>query len=279
VSSRSFTEEDAAFVRTRSAELEAEFAPFFAARRALFPRWRRLMDCLARARDEVLEYGWSHRQHFEEAHNEVCVALSVLDNPRSRVRHLNYEPSLRGTRKTIDFRVEVDGRIPCYLDVKTIAPKSVDRWNQFDAFRTKGRIGTPSRLALDKEWLGGELWHAWFAARARMLEYTLELEEKAVAGGLLEENVGAVLMLCSNGFDWHGDALEDFVAFYVHGLHRFDDPFAEIEQHFVEMQRLELPRRLRRFAYLERPADAVRPGLVRWNVTSPRLDPAALVHG
>jgi hypothetical protein len=34
-----------------------------------------------------------------------------------------------------------------------------------------------------------------------MLSYRLELEEKAAAGGLLEQNARPVLVLCSNGFD------------------------------------------------------------------------------
>ena len=33
-------------------------------------------------------------------------------------------------------------------------------------------------VAVSKEWMGGEIWHQMFAARARMLEYTLELEGK-----------------------------------------------------------------------------------------------------
>ncbi|MGA2906040.1 MAG: hypothetical protein ABSD98_19615, partial [Candidatus Korobacteraceae bacterium] len=36
---------------------------------------------------------------------------------------------------------------------------------------------------ISQQWLGGEIRHAWFAARGRMLEYSLELGQKIAEVG------------------------------------------------------------------------------------------------
>lgn len=267
---RPFTEESAAWVRRHCAEIERGFSPFFEARAAVFPRWWSLLERLRAAEEAVLDRGWPRWRQVDEAHNEMCAARAILANPRSLVRRLDYELPLDDTPKTIDFLVAVEGRIACYVDVKTIAPTSLDRWDHFEQARRAGRFGDPSMLVLEREWLGGEIYHAWFAARTRMLEYTLE--DKASLGRLVGRNVGAVLLLCSNGFDWHEDALEDFVAFYTRGRHRFDDPFAAMERYHIAAKGLDLPRRLRNFAYLERPSGSLDARKVSWNVTPPKFD-------
>lgn len=269
---RPFTDDDAAWLRSHCSQIEREFSPFFEDHIAVFPEWPRLIDRLGQARDAVLARGWERRQQIEEAHNEICVAVAILDNPNSLVRRLEYEPPLQGTLKTIDFVAVMDGRPRCFVDVKTIAPRSIDRWEQYERAREGPLLGDPPMLGLHREWLGGEIWHAWFTARGRMLEYTLELEDKISVAGLVEQNAAALLVLCSNGFDWHEDALEDFVAFYADGRHRFDDPFAAMERHDIEARRLELPRRLRTFSYLERGSGALCPAKIVWHVTPPRVD-------
>jgi hypothetical protein len=55
-------------------------------------------------------------------------------------------------------------------------------------------------VVIAEEWLGGEIWHAWFAARARMLEYALGLERKIADANLGGENKLFVLALCGEGF-------------------------------------------------------------------------------
>lgn len=269
---RPFTDDDAAWMRSHCCEIERQFSPFLEARAAVFPEWHRLMDRLGEARDAVLARGWSRRQQIEEVHNEICVAVAILDNPRSLVRKLEYEPPLQGTPKTIDFLAVMEGRPRCFVDVKTIAPRSIDRWEQFEKACERFLLGDPPMLGLSREWLGGEIWHAWFTARGRMLEYTLELEDKVTLAGLAQQSAAALLVLCSNGFDWHADALEDFVAFYAGGRHRFDDPFAAMERYDIEARGLELPRKLRTFSYLERGSAALHPAKIVWNVTPPRFD-------
>lgn len=64
------------------------------------------------------------------------------------------------------------------MDVKTITQAPKDRWEQFDTAREEERFPENHIVGLFKEWMDGEIWHGWCAARGRMLEYTLELEEK-----------------------------------------------------------------------------------------------------
>ena len=45
-----------------------------------------------------------------------------------------------------------------------------------------------------------------------MLEYSLELEQKIAGAGLATGDTICVLALCGDGFHWHRDQLEDFVA-------------------------------------------------------------------
>ncbi|MBX9682661.1 MAG: hypothetical protein K2X41_02620 [Hyphomicrobium sp.] len=104
------------------------------------------------------------------------------------------------------------------------------------------------QLLFSKEWLGGELWHNSFAARSRMLEYTLELEQKTAECMLQADNTFFVLMLCGEGFYWNEDELEDFVAFYFTGAHRSDDAFSKAEAQHMGENSLKLAKTISRFA-------------------------------
>ena len=80
---------------------------------------------------------------------------------------------------------------------------------------------------------------------------------------------GLVYVFCSNGYHWYQDELEDFVAFYVEGRHRWDDPLANMERHHIEQLKLELPRRVRTFAYMGRQSGATYPRKLNWHVVAP----------
>ena len=160
------------------------------------------------------------------------------------------------------------------MDVKTIKPEDTDRWEQFERARAEGWFPENVIVAISEEWGGGEIWHAWFAVRGRMLEYSLELEQKIKEARLAEENVGTVLALCSDGFRWRQDQLEDFVAFYATGAYRADDPFSEMERKHVANNNISIVRTISRFAYFERKQGEVRPRRVNWYVRPPR-DPFA----
>ena len=121
-------------------------------------------------------------------------------------------------------------------------------------------------VVIAEEWLGGEIWHAWFAARARMLEYTRELERKTAEANLSGENKLFVLALCSDGFRWQQDGLEDFVSFYYSGVHRGDDAFSKAELRYISDKKITLNRTISQFAYMKRAQSQIRPARLNWNV-------------
>src|SRR5712692_7705663 len=180
---RSFTEKNRMWVRSYCSALERELGACLFAHSEVFHDGRRLLDRLLSARDAVCSTGWPEWHTLDEAHNEICVALAVLaSSPTQAIERLQYEQPLPGTPKTIDFLVTARDGKRYYIDVKTISPKSRNRWEKYVEAQQKGWLS--SHVTLRKEWLGGEIWHDITASRGRMLEYTLELEKKIHAAAI-----------------------------------------------------------------------------------------------
>jgi hypothetical protein len=264
------TAEDIAWVEAYAAEVQKSFGVEFAAAADRFKDGKLLLERFRAAIDSVLKDGRGHFRAVDEAHNELCVAGALLANTQLKFVRLEYEPPLPGCSKTIDFRATADDEQIGCVDVKTIKPEDTDRWEQFERANTEGWFPENVIVGLSQQWLGGEIWHAWFAARGRMLEYALELEEKIAAAGLAADNVIRVLALCGDGFRWQQDQLEDFVAFYSTGIYRGDDSFAQVERKYMEDKKLSLLRNISRFAYFQRKQGEIRPNRVNWNVRPPR---------
>jgi hypothetical protein len=85
-----------------------------------------------------------------------------------------------------------------------------------------------------------------------------------------EENLIRVLALCSDGFRWHRDQLEDFVSFYSGGVYRGDDTFSQAEQKYMTDKKISLKRTISRFAYLQRKQGEMGPNRMNWHVRPPR---------
>lgn len=218
----------------------------------------------------MLENGRSLVSGVDEAHNELCVVSQLLANAEPLFTLLEYEPALPGCAKSIDFRATTADGLTLYVDVKTIKPKPKDRWDQFVKAREDGWLPENVHVTLAKEWLGGELWHGMFAARARMLEYALGLEEKIRDCKLAaDDKTFFILCLCGEGFHWHHDGLEDFVAFYRSGSHRGDDPFSKAETKYIADNKITLDRTITRFACMNRPQFDLRHRRLNWNVQPP----------
>ena len=62
--------------------------------------------------------------------------------------------------------------------MKTIHPELLDAWEKYEEALAKGRFPDNARLVLDKSWMGGQLYHKYFSARAKMLTHAQDLEEK-----------------------------------------------------------------------------------------------------
>lgn len=245
------------------------FSSVFAEATERFLDGERLLQRFSEAVDSVLR-GASFSA-VDEAHNELCTARALLLNTKPRFSSIAYEPPLPGCAKSIDFRATYDPGWAAFVDVKTIKPQPKDRWEQFERALSEGWFPQNVTVGLSKEWLGGEIWHAWFAARARILEYTRELERKISECGLAgRQNTVITLALCGTGVDWHKDQLEDFVQFYRIGRHRSDDPFAKVEMHSMRNNKTTLDRTVTRFAYMKRRQGVLFPSRLIWNVQGPK---------
>ncbi len=211
----------------------------------------------------------------DEAHNELCIAEALLANPLLRFVKIDYEPKLANCKKTIDFRAESEDGLIVFVDVKTIKPNSIDRWDQYGRAMREGWFPKNVEFILDENLLGGELWHNAFAARSSMLKYSIEFEEKIDQSDLKNSGFVSVLAFCGEGFYWREDELEDFASFYFSGKHRSDDPFAIAEARFVTENGIAFARTISSFASMRRPQGEIHQERLNWNVQAP-IDPAFL---
>lgn len=246
-------EEDIAWVKGYAKEVSDAFEGIFTGAKDRCKGGPRLIERFKAAIEEVLESGRGKFRAVDEAHNELCIAAAILQDPNPKFTILDYEPSLAECAKTIDFRARTTDGVTVFIDVKTIKPVPKDRWEQFEKALKEGWLPDNMKLMFSKEWLGGELWHNRFATRSRMLEYTLELEQKIADCKLQADKTFFVLMLCGEGFYWREDELEDFVSFYLTGAHRSDDPFSKAESKYIGERKLTLRKTISRFACMRRP--------------------------
>lgn len=268
---RELTAEDLKWLEEYRKQVTEAFTPIFSEAAGRFPDGERLLRRSHEALDAVRS-GSSFRA-VDEAHNELCIAKALLANTKPRFSWMAYEPALPGCAKSIDFRASSDDGCIVYVDVKTIKPEPKDRWDQFERALKEGWLSENVVVAVSKKWMGGEIWHQMFAARARMLEYTLELEGKIRDCGLKDqEKTLFILALCGAGFHWHEDELEDFVQFYRTARHRSDDPFSKAESNYIGEKQITLERTVSRFACMRRRQGEVLHTRLNWNVQFP-IDP------
>jgi hypothetical protein len=262
--------DDVAWVKAHAAAVNETFGREFEVARDRFKGGQVLLDRFSAAIEWVLKNGRGYFRAVDEVHNEICIASALLANRRLRFIRLEYEPALPGCAWTIDFRATADTGQIVYIDVKTIKPEDTDRWDQFEKAMREGWIADNVQVAISQQWLGGEIWHTWFAARARMMEYTLELESKIAEGNPAGENMLFLLALCGDGFRWQQDGLEDFVSFYYSGVHRADDAFSKVELKYMADKKITLNRTISQFAYMKRPQSQIRQTRLNWKVRPPR---------
>lgn len=255
-------------VRDYVTRIATELAERIAHHSKRFPDGAKLLRKLTSERDRAPTNGL---RAFDEIHNEVVVALALLESQDADVRTLRYEPPLPGTDKTIDFQVEFENDHVAYIDVKSIVPKAVDKWSQYEQAQQQGWMPASAGVVLDKRMLGGELWHFGVAARSRMLEYAMELEAKIEFAKAMHPSATVCLMLCSMGFHWSRDELEDFAGFYRSGTHRPDDPYSVMEAKHLHDKQIVLSRGIDAFAFLERMQFELEASEINWRVAPPPL--------
>ena len=193
-------------------------------------------------------------RRMTELVNEISIANIILSDRRTQCILLEYEPPLRTGNCTIDYLATYSTH-HLYFDVKTIHPQTMEDWKGYEAFQSY----LPSNVGviLEREEMGGEIWHDMYASRSHMLDYTLELESK-IELCRPYSNTCFVMTFCSNGFDWSLDELEDFADFYHIGIHNPDDPFSEAEKYDIGNRDIMLNRTINAFCYHERPETDLR---------------------
>jgi hypothetical protein len=253
-----------------AASVEKAFGEQFKAAAGRLVGGDRLLSQLTDAMAAVKSHGREKFSGVDEAHNELCVASALLAGKRTVFKTIEYEPPLPNTNETIDFVCKVGSGNMLYVDAKTIHPALTDRWDQFEKIKAEGKIPQSVNVVLSKNWLGGELWHSMFAARGRMLEYTLEFERKIRAANLAAAGNHSTIVFGGAGFHWHEDELEEFVGFYKTGEHIPGDAFADMEAWYIKTKDIRLDRTVGAFAAMRRYQFDLHHTRLNWNVLPPQ---------
>ena len=261
-------------VESYAAEVSRTFRAEFDSAVDRFKDSRKLIERFTSNISAVLSNGRSTFAPVDAAHNELCIASQLLANTNPRFTRLQYEPVIRGSPKSIDFRAITDDGCTFFVDVKTIKPEARERWEQYDRAVRGGWFPKNVRVTRSENWLGGELWHSMFAARTRMLEYTVELEVKIRDCKLEDDRTVFILALCGEGFHWRKRGLEDFVSFYRTGSHRAHDPFSKMETQYIAENKIALARTITRFACMNRGQREIRHGRLDWDVHPSTFEPS-----
>ena len=255
---------------------ERDLCTFLEAQGERFPSAAALLGRYRAAAKRLLEEGPDAEPDFQSAHNELSVALALLENVvEPQLVRLDYEPAMASCEKRFDFRAAFEEGPPTWVEVKTICPAWQDDWERFRSHVESGRFPDNAHIILSEQGLGGELYHNSFSARSKMLAYTLETEAK-VAACLQPKGLNVVVLaLCSNGFAWHVDELEDFLFLYRRGRHYDGDPFRLMEAYEIEREGVQLTRSIDHFAFIKRPDTALKAQGGVWSVKPPRWPPWA----
>jgi hypothetical protein len=217
----------------------------------LFPSNQNLLSRYQNAYNTCYNRGSFYLSQFMEAHNEICVAVALLQDDKS-VKRLEYEPPLSYTDRRFDFLIERNDDKRFWIEVKSVRPKQLDAWNKFTSIKDRRLLSDNTEVILPQEFHGGEVWHDMEAGRSRMLEYSIQTEEKIRLAGTEVRDDIFMLWFCMQPPAWNRSHLEDFVEFYRNGLHRYDDAFGKMEEHHLESNQIKLDRSINEFIILVR---------------------------
>jgi hypothetical protein len=207
------------------------------------------------------------RRSLADRINELAVA-KILAEDKGLQSTIAYEPDLLPDGRKIDF-VADRGDDNAYIEVKTVHPDVADTeaaWENY--LKRKEYHPTHANFIVKKDWMGGKLYGNTFASRSRFLEYTLDFETRLAEAKKIRPGPG-LLIFCGNGVCWHRSTLEDFADFYHAGKHRQDDPFALMEKHHIETEKLNVLRNVDCFGALRRRWEAAPMNEFVWPVRGP----------
>lgn len=153
--------------------------------------------------------------------------------------------------KNIDFLIKTkDGR-NIYFDVKTLNPDTKDDWDKYQKANKENHFSSNTGVILDKNYLGGEIFHAMRTAREKMLDHALGLEEKIASMEKRDKNI-FILVLCGKGLTLHDSWVEDFAHFYFSGKHRGGDAWGKMILHHLGEKKISVRGSIDYFIHMER---------------------------
>ena len=172
-------DEETTWINSYADEVCETFGAEFREAADRFARWKPLVQPFTQAVDCVLTHGHGYFSAVDEAHNELCIASAILANRSHRIVRLDYEPTLPGCAKSIDFRATAEDGTVFYADVKTIKPAAKDRWSNMKrrsknsgSLRTSTsfclRTGSAERCGIRCLRPAGECWNTRWNWRRRL---------------------------------------------------------------------------------------------------------------
>jgi hypothetical protein len=239
-------------------QVDASVCLFLKAETDRFPSAAKLLANYERARSAWVNGLVTHTRGITEVVNELCVAKHFLETNEGVCAYVEYEPRIADTDQSIDFLVKTIEGASIYFDVKTVHPLERDAWERYQRARERGYFTENAQLILDSDFMGGEIAHDFFASRERFLEYTIEFENKI---NLVPDRNQFFfrMVFCGDGFRWRKDQLEDFADFYFNRRHCRDDPFGDMEAHYIRERGISLAYNINDFCYFERKQRRVTP--------------------
>jgi hypothetical protein len=219
-------------------------------------------------------HAWSEKlvpdaRQITETVNELLIAKRFLQD--RLCASVEYEPSLDGSKKTIDFLFRTTDGDRIFYDAKTIHPTDKDTLRRYERAKREGWFAPGTHLILDEAGQGGLLAHHQFATREKFRDHTLELEEKIRhVSNQQDGHTYFRMVFCGDGFRWHRDHLEDFADVYFTGQSRWDH-FAAMEAHYLTEKGLTLERTILGFCYFERGPRLPEPTDFRCDVRGPEF--------
>ena len=212
-----------------------------------------LWDIFERAADACRADAKGSERQLAERINELAMARVLADDKGLR-GPITYEPNLLPSGRRIDF-VADRLRDNVYIEVKTVHPETADTEAAWDNYVKRRKLHPANAdFVVHKDWMGGKLYGNSFASRSRFLEYTMDFESRLAEAKKVKDGPG-LLVFCGNGVRWHRSNLEDFADYYHAGKHRQDDPFALMEKHHIETEKLQPLRNVDNFGCVRRPME------------------------
>lgn len=180
-----------------------------------------------------------------EKENELIFLKGIISDQGLDIKNIQYEPKPKQNSKgkTIDFLLKINDKYSVYCELKTIHPDQIDASDKLR--KSKKHIPENHSIIAD-----GISWHHMNTSRAKMLEYTLEMENKIKSYKKNNTNK-FILIFCSSGYHWSLDEIEDFADYYSTEKYNPDDSFSKMEKYYLTEKNIKFTKSIDRFGYME----------------------------